>query len=598
MSEIFRRILHRYRYDLPLHRKLLISNLFVIVIPLAILALFASAEISRTSEQRARFSAEQALEQADSFLSYTMYNVARVSEIIFVSPNVNAILRAENPDYPIARQLRDGNTLRNYLFSFQDGVNVDRIRLYLPPGFPYAIDNVNLFSLQSARGSAWYHALEKSGRSMLWCSSSLLASDSGADPSDRLSLARFMVDQNDLRRRVGVLRVDFSKKRVAEILKQANAIRGSVTYVVDAKGDLVAASGAGTSNEGDFRLAREAIRLPDDGALRPLGNGALRALVGTRPLPDSNWRMATVIPLRSMIAVGAGVRNGIFVAMIIVMIIATFLAYLVSGSITRRISQLIARMQSARGGGLTKLEPATGSDEVGQLHAAYNEMTDRIHALIEEEAQARQLLKSAELEALQAQINPHFLYNTLDLINWLTRAGSAEEVESVVRWLADFYRISLSDGRTVISIGDELEHVTLYYSIQNLRFRGALTLTREVEDGILSNHILKTTLQPLVENAILHGIRERPDKRGNIWLSGRRIGDDILLSVGDDGVGIPVSRTPGLLDETIPPARDKSAFGLRNIHERLRLKYGLRYGLSIASVVGEGTTVTVRIKAE
>ncbi len=221
-------------------------------------------------------------------------------------------------------------------------------------------------------------------------------------------------------------------------------------------------------------------------------------------------------------------------------------------------------------------------------------MIDEIEMHIAREERTQRELKGAELKSLQAQINPHFLYNTLDMIKWMSRRGMADEIEELLNSLATFYRLSLSSGRETISVREELHHVELYTRIQNMRFRGAIEFAIGVDEAVMEFGILRVTLQPLVENAILHGINEKPDKRGHIRITGSLAGKDVVLAVADDGVGIEQWRLASLLDAS---DSRRGGFGVRNIHERYRLFYGDAYGLSFASTAGAGTTATVRFAA-
>ncbi|HUZ17573.1 MAG TPA: cache domain-containing protein, partial [Spirochaetia bacterium] len=317
----FRRLAHRYQYDIPLRRKLLLANVLIIALPLAALALFSTESVSRITERRASFSAEQSLEQAASYLNYTMYNIVKASDLIFLSSEVNSALSADHTDYPISNQLRDMNNLRNYLFSFQDGVNVDRVRLYVPPGLIYSDEDINLFNFATAQKSKWFQALERSGDSMLWCPSSLLTGDPGGGSSDRLSLARFLVDQNDLRRRIGALRLDFRKEAVRAILRKADTIVGSESYIVGRDDALVASSDPAANNR--IRLAsRQEAALPTDGLFRRMVVSGRTVLVGARPLRESSWIVVTVVPYAAITAESRNVRDGIFLVMLAALLIA------------------------------------------------------------------------------------------------------------------------------------------------------------------------------------------------------------------------------------------------------------------------------------
>jgi two-component system sensor histidine kinase YesM len=251
-------------------------------------------------------------------------------------------------------------------------------------------------------------------------------------------------------------------------------------------------------------------------------------------------------------------------------------------------------MRKAEKGDLELISVRPGKDEIGELMESFNFMIQRIKILIEEQYKSGQEIKSAELKALQAQINPHFLYNTLDLINWTAIKYNVPEISSTVKSLSRFYKLSLSKGRDTVPISDELEHVKLYTDIQNRRFENKIILDIQVEDRILGYNVPKIILQPIVENSILHGILEKDDKAGRITITGALQQDTIILKVSDDGVGMDEEAINDILNAKTD---EIYGYGVWNINNRLRLYYGEEAGLLIRSEIGKGTEAEIRIPA-
>ena len=238
-------------------------------------------------------------------------------------------------------------------------------------------------------------------------------------------------------------------------------------------------------------------------------------------------------------------------------------------------------------------------DEITELVMSFNIMIGKIRELLDAKVREQEDLKKAELKALQAQINPHFLYNTLDTIVWMAEAQKTVQVIEIVRALSSFFRIALSKGKDWISIRQEIEHVQSYLYIQKIRYRDILDYKIEVDENILDGTILKLTLQPLAENALYHGIKNKRNG-GTIRLCARRDGDNqVLLEVQDNGVGFTPYRLAQIQaaiaeesDEIVVP---ESGFGLKNVNKRIKLYYGRQYGVSIESQYRSGSKVTVRI---
>lgn len=588
-----RLLVRAFRVDVKLRQKLLIFSLVIIVIPFFALAVFVSQKLSNIVEMRISYSADQVFDQTSAFLEYRLYNVLKVSHVFLVDTTINAILLKDLKGYDLRSQRVDMDTLTNLFFAYQDGVNIERIRLYVRDGLDYSEEHFNLFGLGAIKNARWYRYLEKSGSTYVWCPSEYLDTDAEEKGKD-LSLARYIMDLNDLKKRIGVLRIDIRKDQVESILAKSSAIADSITYVQNSVGDIVASSNPTLLP----RFASFAKQItegsPPEGGLHRIMADGKEALVKQRSLGTTDWRIITVLPFSGIEAQSGAIRDQIFLVICALAAIASLLAYWVSGTITRRLSQIMTKMGGAEGGKLEKLSLPAGRDEIGELATTYDSMIDEIETLMAREERTQRELKGAELKALQAQINPHFLYNTLDMIKWMSRRGMADEIEELLNSLATFYRLSLSEGRETIPLRDELRHVELYARIQNMRFRGAIQFAIDVEPSALDCAILRVTLQPLVENSILHGIIEKPEKRGCVRIIGHVADGEVELVVEDDGVGIEPWHLAALLSSD---GASRAGYGVRNINERFRLYYGEKYGLSYSSVYGHGTTATVRFTA-
>ncbi len=240
-------------------------------------------------------------------------------------------------------------------------------------------------------------------------------------------------------------------------------------------------------------------------------------------------------------------------------------------------------------------------DEITELGMSFNIMIGKIKELLDSKIKEQENLKKAELRALQAQINPHFLYNTLDTIIWMAESKKTDQVIKIVSALSNFFRISLSKGMDWITIGEEVERIRSYLTIQKMRYRDILDFKIEVQENVAENTILKLLLQPLVENALYHGIKNKRQK-GTISVRARRKDDnEILLEVEDNGIGFTPEKLTQLrteLEEDSDDIKLESGFGLGNVNKRIRLYYGKAYGISIQSEYTTGTCVSLVIPAK
>ncbi len=262
-------------------------------------------------------------------------------------------------------------------------------------------------------------------------------------------------------------------------------------------------------------------------------------------------------------------------------------------SIAEPVERLNDRMLEIGNGDLAVKDPVESLVlEVQTLGVGVEQMVERMDNLMRESTEKQEKLRSAELALLQAQINPHFLYNTLDTIIWLIEAEKSEAAEKMVSDLSDFFRHTLSNGKDIVSLEDERKQVTSYLQIQQVRYKDILTYSIDIEDEVLGKMLPKLTLQPLVENALYHGIKEKRGG-GSIKVKGAKFGDEIIIKVTDDGAGITPERLVELRNAM--NGEERVGFGLVTVHERLKLFFGTAAGLEVESVIGEGTTITVHI---
>ena len=272
--------------------------------------------------------------------------------------------------------------------------------------------------------------------------------------------------------------------------------------------------------------------------------------------------------------------------------------------ITRNIAEPISELcDVAATAGEGDFEIRTKGDnsivEIQKLNTSVNQMIKKIGQLVDDIRVEEINLRAAELRLLQEQINPHFLYNTLDNIIWLAESGEDEEVVKMVSSLSSFFRTTLSKGRDYITIAEEREHIESYLSIQKFRYRDILSYDIDFEDEILDHSILKLTLQPIVENALYHGIKNKRGM-GHIQIDGRMDGDNIEFIVSDNGIGMREEEAEHLrkvISGLVSDDRSGGGFGLFNVNQRLQLNYDKEYGLNIESTYNVGTTIRVKIPA-
>ena len=278
---------------------------------------------------------------------------------------------------------------------------------------------------------------------------------------------------------------------------------------------------------------------------------------------------------------------------ILICIFAAVLAYFItSGMVSGRIERLTHFMQEVQEGSMDMQVGSDDRDEIGMLYRGFGSMMKRIRTLINEVYLSKITQKEAELKALQAQINPHFLYNTLSLINWKALAAGEEDISRMTLAMSTFYRTALNRGRNVLQVEAELSNTRAYLEIQSMLHDGDFDYEIEVQPEILQCESLNLILQPLVENAIHHGIEEKTDGRGKISVRGWKEDNCVWFMVEDNGVGMEQKVADKIL------TMESKGYGVRNVDERIRLCYGEKYAMKVESVVGKGTKMTIHFPAK
>ena len=320
-----------------------------------------------------------------------------------------------------------------------------------------------------------------------------------------------------------------------------------------------------------------------------------RYLVTASVIPTLDWLMIGLTPVNELTKAGKAMTQIIYVVGIIAALISTFFSLRVSRSVTKPLIYLTDTMKKFGKGDLSVRVPVLYEDEIGILSEEFNKMSEQIRQLVDQVYREQRAKRKSELAALQAQINPHFLYNTLNSVSSLIKMNCPDEAFIMIQAIGTFYRTSLSDGKTLIPLEQEITNIENYIKIQKVRYGNKIEYEIDIENEILQEWIVKLTLQPLVENSIYHGIKEMRGK-GIIRIKGWKEKNKVFIQVSDNGLGIPEEKLEELFSKDY---REKgSAFGLFNIQQRLQIYFGKEYGLTVESKLSQGTKATVCIPVD
>jgi two-component system, sensor histidine kinase YesM len=406
----------------------------------------------------------------------------------------------------------------------------------------------------------------------------------GAD--EVLSIVKTVTSADDGKVRGAVL-IDMRLSTIEELFTGSPLGKGGFLFIADSGGEMVYAP----VNRVAYRIPLEALSGDSSSAIMSASGADYQVL--SQRSPYTGWRTLGVFSLAETLREVLMIRYWTYVIGGITMILAIVAAFFFTSSIAKPVLDLRSLMKRVEHGDLSVRFSGVPGDEIGELGLGFNEMIERIQSLIDQVYVEQRSKREAELRILQEQIKPHFLYNTLDTIQWMAQEHRVDDVVSMVGALTSLFRIGLNKGREFISLSDELEHVESYLCIQKMRYEDKFDYSISCDSALRASRVLRLMLQPLVENAIYHGIKERRG-HGDLSVEARTEGGDLLLSVRDDGVGMNEETLARLSESLEEGGASVGGYGIRNVHERIRLTFGKPYGLSFKSISGEGTEVTIR----
>lgn len=405
-----------------------------------------------------------------------------------------------------------------------------------------------------------------------------------------MSFYRQIKDINDFQKRLGTLRIDISENVVNSIYNDIVLGQTGYFFITDKKGTVISHSdkeqiGSDLHNTSYYSTVFDT----KEGYFKERIDGR-NVLITFYQSDQHNMIYLGQVPYEELMYKVDSARNLTLFLTLIAILISLLFFYILSTRISTPISTLTGFMKQVENGDFNVTVDSEREDEIGQLSRSFNQMVNRIKELIEEVYLTKIKKKEAELDALQSQINPHFLYNTLDIAYWSSRMEDAPITEEIILNLSNFFKLGLNKGKEVTTIGKEMEHLKSYLYIQLLRYDEKPEVVIKVEEKLYHYKLIKLILQPLVENALLHGISDM-DAGGHIEVLGMEEGDNIIFEVKDNGKGIESSRLETIFDED----SKHEGYGVKNVQDRIKIYYGENYGLTILSTLNLGTTVRIII---
>lgn len=581
---------------MSMHKRMMLYFAVPLILMQILLCSLCYPQVVRRYREKTDYSMEQSVSQAISFAESYLRNMTYLANMVEDNGVIQNTLSADGfgEERPYMEQWLEYYELNKEFNSYEISNSIYRFCLYVPDevmyaGNQYYFDGVSRLKERSDYVDLRY-ALNR-GEDYVAISRERDGVNQ-QDTSQMVTLYHRIASKKEKEEELGICSISVSAKYFQDIMKNANITSEGLVYLMSENGRMITSSNSSILQ----KMQKKGILLNYGAELfmEKRKEGQKEYYITRQNVDGASWQMILIIPENEyedqyrFLWLSAALMLGSMIAVIVLM------SYLLSGYYVGRLKKLNVEMTGLESGNLNANLPiTTEEDEIEEIYHNFNGMVQEVQRLMQENYQLGKEVKMAEVRALQAQINPHFLYNTLDLINWISMDYGAEEIGTLTWNLARFYRLSLNHGKSLISIGEEVEHVEVYVNIENYHFDNAISLEVDVPEELKSYACLNIILQPFVENAIVHGIAEKPDIEScEIRIRARREEQDIIFSVQDDGPGVDVEQMQKETQQDIRTAQH--GYGVRNINFRLKLCFGEKYGVTYLESE-KGTHVEIKI---
>lgn len=579
MRQFYRKYIYMPFVNLSFRSKLFMVFVLVTIIPMMLLVYF-SYELTKTKlTEQIYINMTNSTAQITKNLENKLDSYEHISASIYLDNRLANYLTNEYQDDPSYLDVYNyiGNRIDTVMaaypdfdsaFIYSDNLSLPKDNYYIRPITP-EVENTELF-----------HKLKQSYGNIIH-----LSSPQTENGPAMFTLAR-LLNNNSNQYPYGMLVFQISESVIYSLMEKEAG--GKDIFIINDKGIILSSADKQLINTSLPKLLHQNFDETPSGRFDTTYQG-VKALAVYNTLKNG-WKTVSIFPYDSIIKDAKSLSQLIIKISLGFIGVALLLIYITASLFSKRIRTLIRMIRRIERGDFNPThEEQMGSDEIGQLHFAFEQMTTRLKSLVTEVYQKELQSKEAELDLLQAQINPHFLYNTLGSISSLAVKHQDPQIQDMVLHLAKFYRISLNKGKSILTINEELKLTQSYNAIQLIRFKGKLNIIYTIDQSILPYSTVKLALQPFVENAVIHALWNQ-DRPLNIHIKGVIENNSIVLSVIDDGMGMRRETLQSLFEE-----KEGRGYGISNVDRRIKLKFGEYYGVKVYSKLGMGTTVQIRL---
>lgn len=589
-----KRIKHHYIY------KLFFSYLIFILIAFTIILMITRQHLMEKEVDQGIYTYTSVLDQAGNYINFRTLEVRGIVDTITNLNNIEKVLKEGNKYY--------SNSVNNWNINTSNGHKQITYNLYSSS----SITDIQLFSLSGQlafQESDIYSTLTDSEKKTVdqqiskmqgMCCWIPIREMYGEDNFiNEVLYMRRLPSLTHFGAYVGFVTAKVPASAFENILSQMLVTPGTKAFLYNSYGQIIAGDDSDDLTIQEIISQIRRSKTLDSGNLKRIVFDDTTYLSGIRKISGTDWTLVIAVPYGDITST---INHFMlqFMLMVMAVVIASlpviyYISKLLSGRIVALKNEMVLFSENIEHNAML---PST-HDEIGDLTVSFYTMRENIRDLMEQQYHNGMEIKDLELQILQSQINPHFLYNTLETIYWMGIKNNAAEVSELAEKLGSFYKLSLSNGKTLVPLSTEIKHVKDYTDIQNIRYGNRINIKVIVPEYLMNYEIIKITLQPLVENAIQHGIREKTDENGTIIIDANidntGTKQQLIITISDDGVGMTNEQMAKMLMKNTKI--NGHGYGVWNINERIRMTYGNEYGLHYDSSIGKGTRVTITIPA-
>ncbi|QUO31655.1 sensor histidine kinase [Faecalicatena sp. Marseille-Q4148] len=559
-----------------LQYKFFLYFLLLSVVPTVLTGFFSYYRSSRVIIDKAKAINAQKLESVASNMNSIMSHVNEVSHLIIQSDDVK--------DYLSGHSTKDASEVLAFLSPFVGYNNaISTIRMEGINGKELVLGNVRT---SPSLSEDYKRRADELNGYYFWDVHQLSGVGASFHPVKIFAQTRQFRNMFSLSEQIGYISIEVLEDAITDTYSQHLSSPNSIFLIINESGEII------HSNRTEYEGIRVSLSNLEQAQLNPTEELSLydSYVISTQSLSNTDWKIVDLTPSAEILKDNQIILKVILSIVICNVVICILLAIYISHKQLAPLRTLCHLLNDAGNKNFNEYSGTPSNDEIGILTEEFNKMSNQLEVLLNKVYAAQLKQSEAEFQALQSQINPHFLYNTLDTIYWVCRLGHTSDASELVKALSDMFRLSLSKGEGLIPLRDEIQHLMSYLTIQKKRCKTSVDIRIDIDDNpeLLNAKVIKLILQPLVENAFIHGLPDNT-KESLLKISIKLEDNTIIYIIQDNGVGINPEFVKELNSNT-----HNSGFGIHNVNERIKLLFGSSYGIHISSHLNEGTTIYVR----